>query len=121
MITPEKLTDHNFIGVAMHYYDNVQCNTIEEFENDLYRIMCIKKIIDRYNASGKINLRLVLNHVIILHNAFGVLTVELLRYKLEQQHLPIIKPILVFLGYMESDYWNDVIDDSETFNQLRRI
>ncbi len=117
----EKLTDHNYIGIAMHYYDNLQCNTIEEFENDLYRIICIKKLIDKYNSSKKMNLRLVLNHIIILHNAFGALTVDLLKFKLDIHHLPVVKPILVFLGYMENDYWNDVIEDSEIFNQLRRI
>lgn len=117
----DSLTEHNFIGIAMHFYDNMQCNTVEEFENDLYRIICIKKIIDRYNSSKKINLRLLLNHIIILHNAFGSATVDLVQFKLDKNHLPVVKPIFVFLGYMESDYWNDVIEDSEIFNQLRRI
>lgn len=120
-MTTEQLNEHNYIGIAMHYYDNVQCNTIEEFENDLYRIICIRKLVDKYNSSGKINLRLVLNHIIILHNAFGSLSVDLLRFRLEPQHLSIVKPILMFLGYIEADQWNDVIEDSDTFNQLRRI
>lgn len=121
MIGNEKLTENNYIGIAMHYYDNVQCNTVEEFENDIYRIVCVKKLIDRHNSLNKINIQLLLNHIIILHNSFGKLCIDLLRLKLEQNHLPIAKSILVYLGYIESDLWNDVIEDSEMFNELRRI
>jgi hypothetical protein len=115
------LTEDNYIGIAMKYYDNIQCNTIEEFQNDIYRIVCVKKLIDKYLSSGKINLRLVLNHVIILHNSFDVLSIDLLRLRLEEKHLPVIKSILVYLKYIESDYWNDVIEDAHIFNELRRI
>ena len=116
-----ELTDNNYIGIAMHHYDNVQCNTIEEFENDMYRIICVKKLIDKYLSSGKINLRLVLNHIIILHNSFDVLAVDLLKLKMEDKHLPTVKSILVFLKYIESDNWNNTIEDSKIFNGLRLI
>ena len=116
-----EITNDNYIGVAMHHYDNVQCNTIEEFENDLYRIVCAKKLIDKYLVSKKVNLRLLINHIIVLHNSFGMIIVDLLRLKLEKKHYPVIKAILVFLKYMESDYWNDVLEDSFIFNELRRI
>lgn len=115
------LTDENYIGIAMHQYDNIQCNTLDEFQNDLYRIVCIKKLVDKYIVSGNINLRLLINHVMILHNCFGFLAVDLLRLRLEDKHYPIVKVILVFLKFMESDYWNDVIDDSKIFNEIRRI
>jgi len=116
-----KLTDDNYIGIAMHHYDNIQCNTIEEFQNDMYRIVCIKKLIDKYIISSNINLRLLLNHIIILHNSFGSLAVDLLRLRLEEKHYPVVKTILVFLKYMEADFWNDVIEDAFIFKEIRRI
>jgi len=116
-----KLTEENYIAYCMKFYDNNQCNTIEEFEQDLYRLICIKKIIDRYIASGKVNIRLLLNHIIVLHNAFDIIVPELLRVKLPEHHLPVVKPILVYLKYMESDTWVNVISDSNIFNQLRII
>ena len=115
------LTLDNYIGIAMRYYDNIQCNTIEEFESDLYRIICIKKLIDKYIVSGNINLRLVINHIIILHNSFDSLSVDLLKLKLSDKHYPVVKSILVFLKYIESDDWNWVIEDSKIFNELRLI
>ena len=115
------LTDDNYIGVAMKHYDNIQCNTIEEFENDMYRIMCVKKLIDKYVSSGKVNLRLLLNHIIVLHNSFDSLSVDLLKLRLTDKHYPVIKAILVFLKYIESDNWNEVSEDSKIFNDLRVI
>ena len=115
------LTDENYIGIAMHHYDNIQCNTIEEFQTDMYRIVCIKKLIDKYTVSYNVNLRLLLNHIIVLHNSFGSLSVELLRLRLGDKHYPVVKAILVFLKHIESDTWNDVQEDSRIFKELRRI
>jgi len=115
------LTEENYIGVAMHHYDNIQCNTIEEFQNDMYRIICIKKLIDRYISSGNINLRLILNHIIVINNSFGEITFELLKLRLGNKYYPVIKAILVFLKYIESDIWNEIQEDSKIFNELRRL
>jgi hypothetical protein len=116
-----ELTHDNYIGVAMKYYDNIECNTIEEFNSDLYRIVCVKKIIDRYLSSGKVNIRLLLNHVIILHNSFGPLAEKLLKLRLDQKYHPAVKSILVFLKYIESDDWHEVYEDVEILNELRKI
>lgn len=115
------ITEDNYIGVAMNCYDNIQCNTIEEFENDMYRIMCVKKLIDKYISSSNVNLRLLLNHIIVLHNSFDSLSVDLLRLRLSDQHYPVVKTILVYLRYIDADDWNDVIEDSKIFNELRTI
>jgi hypothetical protein len=116
-----KLTEENYIGIAMHHYDNVQCNTIDEFQTDMYRIICIKKLIDKYLSSGKVNLRLVLNHIIVLNNSFGEITYDLLKLRLEDRYHPVVKSILVFLKYIESDNWNEVQEDVKIFNELRKI
>ena len=116
-----KLTEENYIGVAMYYYDNIQCNTINEFESDLYRIVCIKKIIDKYLFSGKVNFRLLLNHTILLHNVFDGLVIELLKLKLQEKHYSVMKTLLVYLKYIESNDWNEVFEDSKIFNELLKI
>jgi len=115
------VTHDNYIGMAMKLYDNIECNSIEEFESDLNRIVCIKKVIDRYLSSGNINIRLLLNHVIILHNAFGKFAVDLLRLNLAEKYHPIVKSVLVYLKYMESDLWDDVFEDVPILNTLRNL
>jgi hypothetical protein len=45
--------------------------------------------------------RLILNHIIVLGNLFGVeATTKMLFFKLEKQFWPQIKAFLVFLNYM---------------------
>lgn len=41
-----------------------------EFRADMMRFMLVGKMIRRYKNSGNINVRLLLNHTIILHNIF---------------------------------------------------
>jgi len=116
-----EINEDNYLVVAMHHYDNVQCNTIDEFKADMHRIMCIKKLIDRYFASGKMNLQLLLNHTIVLHNAFGKVAEKLLRLRLDEKYHPAIKSVLVYLKYIESDDWGHVFEDVNILNELRNI
>ena len=44
----EKLTEDNFLLYAMHHYDNMQCQTVQEFEEDLNSIP--SSIINEYTS-----------------------------------------------------------------------
>ena len=112
------ITDSNFIGVAMHYYDNVQCNTVEEFEDDLSKIICIKKLSEKYLSSGKINLRLILNHIIILHNSFGDIMVDMIKFKINEEFLSPLKSIFRYLGYLDENDWDDIEEDTNMYDKL---
>ena len=39
----EKLNEGNFLVYAMHHYDNPQCNTLQEFEEDIKKFLYLKK------------------------------------------------------------------------------
>ena len=85
---------------AAKHYDNPQCETIEEFNNDLKRINYIKKLLNKYKSSGELKERLIINHLIVLYNVFGVeAATRILFYKLEDYYY-YLKPFLVFLNYM---------------------
>ena len=45
----EKLNDANFLIYAMHNYDNPQCHSVAEFEDDLKKFIYLKKLIYRYS------------------------------------------------------------------------
>lgn len=72
----EKLTDDNFVIFAMRHYDNPQCHSVSEFEEDLKRFLYLKKLLCRYLKDGDFRERLILNHVIILYNVFDEATFE---------------------------------------------
>lgn len=96
----QPINDNNFIQVAMHHYDNPQCTSIAEFEEDIKRFAYLKKLFNRYKENNDLRERLILNHLIVLHNVFGLVTTELLFFKIDQQYWNVLATFLVFLGKM---------------------
>jgi hypothetical protein len=96
----ENLCDNNFIIFAMKAYDKPNC-IISEFEEDLKRIKYVKRLIKRYRITGELKERLLLNHIIILTNVFGIeSSVRMLFYKLDRDDYDILKTILLFLSML---------------------
>jgi hypothetical protein len=123
-----ELSSSNFMLFAAKHYDNPSCISIKEFHDDLKRIKYIKRLLKRYKKTGKIGERLLLNHIILLHNVFNEAVVPILFYKIEQEHWSQLKTFLVFLQYLPDKYeiHNDVIEteiplDNTIINKLRNI
>ena len=98
----DDLNDDNFMIFAMKAYDKPNC-VMSEFEEDLKRIKYIKRLIKRYKVWGEEELkeRLILNHIIVLSNVFGVeATVKMLFFKFDPEDYPILKSFLIFLNFM---------------------
>jgi hypothetical protein len=96
----DNLNDDNFMLYAMKAYDKPNA-VISEFEEDLKRIKYVKRLIKRYKATGELKERLILNHIIILSNVFGIeSTVRMLFYKIDSSDYSILKTFLLFLNYM---------------------
>lgn len=96
------LCDDNFLIYAAKCYDRPHMLQ-SEFEDDLMRLKYVKRLLRKYRQTGDIKERLVLNHVIILSNVFGVEpTVNMLFFKCDQEDYPILKTILLFLNYLPS-------------------
>jgi hypothetical protein len=95
----EKLDETNFLLFAAKHYDNPQCFDTLEFYEDLSRFKYIKRLFNRYEESGELKERLILNHLIILYNVFGSVTTRMLFFKLNGYH-QYLKPFIVLLGQM---------------------
>jgi hypothetical protein len=93
-----KLTENNFLKLAMQHYDNPSCTIIAEFEDDLRRFLYLKKLFTRYGVSGDLRERLILNHIIVVHNLWGEFGTEMIFYKLEEEHWSALAPFLIYLG-----------------------
>lgn len=92
--------DENFLIYAMKAYDKPNV-ILSEFEEDLNRIKYVKRLIKRYRINGDLKERLILNHIIILGNVFGVeATVRMLFFKLDKEDYVILKTFLIYLEYM---------------------
>lgn len=96
----ENLSDENFLLYAMKAYDKPNA-IVSEFEEDLKRIKYVKRLIKRYRVTGELKERLILNHIIILSNVFGVdATVRMLFFKLDDSDYIVLKTFLLFLNFM---------------------
>jgi len=102
----EKLNDENFLIYAAKYYDNPQCQTTEEFLEDLKRIKYIKKLLTRYVESGELKDRLILNHLIILSNIFDSYHLCRILYLKMKNQFNYVKPFLVMLNVLPEKLYN---------------
>jgi hypothetical protein len=94
------LNDGNFLIYAAKCYDRPHILQ-SEFEDDLKRLKYVKRLLRKYKQTGEFKERLVLNHVIILANVFGVeATTNMLFFKVDQEDYPLLKTILIYLNYM---------------------
>jgi hypothetical protein len=74
---------------------------MDEFLDYLKRFKYIKRLLLKHNVGNELKERLILNHIIVLGNLFGVeATTKMLFYKLEEKFWPQVKTFLVFLNYM---------------------
>lgn len=123
----EKLSEANFLIYAMHHYDNTQCYSLAEFEDDLKKFLYLKKLISRYKNNGDLKERLILNHIIVLYNLFGDATTKMLFYKVDENCWDVLITFLVYLDRMPeelSDYGiilSDVSLDETIIARLREI
>jgi len=94
------LNEDNFLLYAMKSYDKPNA-ILSEFEEDLHRIKYIKRLFKRYRTTGELKERLILNHIIILSNVFGIIpSVRILFYKLDESDYVMLKTFLLFLNFM---------------------
>ena len=118
---PELTEENLFLYAAKHYY-NPQFSDIEEFYEDLKRFKYIKRLINRYIENDDLAERLILNHLIVVFNSFGIeAALNILELKLENRHWPVVKPFLVFLRYIENDQYTGIVMDPTVVETLRKI
>jgi hypothetical protein len=123
----EKLNESNFLVFAMHHYDNPQCHSLQEFEEDLKKFLYLKKLISRYKNNGELRERLILNHIIVLYNIFGDNATQMLFYKIDESCWDTLVTFLVYLDRMPETIpelnlvLSDVVLDETIISTLRKI
>lgn len=123
----DKLNEANFLIYAMHHYDNTQCYSLAEFEDDLKKFLYLKKLISRYKNNGELKERLILNHIIVLYNLFGEATTNMLFYKIDEDCWNVLVTFLVYLERMPEtlpEYGvilSETILDEKVISTLRKI
>lgn len=131
MMNIEPLNDDNFLLFCARHYDSRLSASTAEFQEDINRIKYVKKLITRYQQSGVLKERLILNHIIILSNVFKPeIVTKILFFKLLDQ-AKYVKPFLLFLNILPDKIYRvgnvnvlelDIIEmDIGIVEALRRI
>ena len=94
------LTDANILLYAAKNYDKPNCIR-SEFEEDYKKIRYIKRLLQRYRSNGRIKERLILNHLVVIQNVFGVeASTRMLFFRIDEKDWSSLKTFLIYTSAM---------------------
>ena len=96
----ENLSENNILLYAAKSYDKPNCIQ-SEFEEDYKKIRYIKRLLQKYRLTRKIKERLILNHLVVLQNVFGVeASTRMLFFRIDARDWSSLKTFLIFTSAM---------------------
>lgn len=128
----ERLDESNFLLYAAKHYDNPQCFDTIEFYEDLKRFKYIKRLFNRYVEDGDLKERLILNHIVVLFNLFGVEPATRMLFLKCRGQESLLAPFLIALNNLPDKVYNvgitneiiitsDIVLNQDVINALRKI
>lgn len=118
----DELNEDNFVLFASRNYDNPQCMSVEEFYHDLNRFKYLKRLFRRYTQNDDLQERLILNHLVVIYNVFGIEAANrMMFYRMEDEYWSVIKTFLVFLNFLREDQFVEVPLDPTVVERLRNL
>jgi len=118
----EKLTNENIIMFAIKHYDNPQCEGEAEFQDDMKRFKYIKRLLRKHQETGILKERLILNHMIVINNVFGVDAAStLLLFKIEPTYWTVLKSFMIFLNMLPDGELGDISEDKTVREVLEKL
>ena len=126
----DDLNDDTFLMYAVKAYNSPHC-IMSEFEGDLKRTKYLKRLFRRYKVTKTLKERLILNHLILLYNVFGVeAATRILFFRIDSQDYDVLKTFLIYLNYMPDKVKSvngkdilssDILVDMNVADILRKI
>jgi hypothetical protein len=118
----DELTIKNFEFFAMQNYNNTECCDIAEFKEDLARFKYLKRLFRRYEVHNDLQERLILNHLIVIYNVFGIEAANRMTwFKVDEEHYQYLKPFLVFLNNLDIKERVEITMDQNIIKVLRKL
>lgn len=96
--------------------------TMDEFNEDVQRFKYLKRLFNRYETTGELSERLILNHLIVIYNVFGIKEANhMIFYKMPESSWSVLKTFLVYLNFLPEDQYVEVPLDQQAVEVLRKI
>lgn len=108
----KEINKDNWILFAAQHYDGTG-QTLKDFHDDLKRFKYINKLFFRLRNGDNVNIKLILNHLIIVTNLFGPeVGTTLLFFRIKPKYWSELKTFMFFLGMIEDqDFYNIEISE----------
>jgi hypothetical protein len=117
-----QLDKKNYEIYAFGVYTNKSCVSKREFSEDLKRAQYARKLVKKIIAKKEVNIRLLLNHVILFTNVFEIHPAkELLMFNCSEEEKSVLKTVLNYLGFMEQDEYPYIPHNMKTAEMLKEL
>ena len=88
----------------------------------LKKFKYVKRLLNRYRDTDVLSERLILNHLIVIFNVFGIQPgLDILELKIELEHWGVLKPFLIFLKSIKNHEYTNIQMDTKVVEALRQI
>lgn len=118
------LVKEESVNLALQAYNNPYTKTYAAFLEDYSRLKYIRRCLTRYKKLGKINERLLLNHLVLWFNAFRTdfsLPVLLKEFNSEED-MGILIPLIDYLNYLpEGNQFDNITRNEDIVNKLNKL
>ena len=116
------LTEKNFVLFAAKNYSNPRILDVDEFDDDLIRFKYLKRLFSRYKDKGELQERLILNHLIVIHNVFSIeAATEMCFFKIDRVVWPALKTFLLYLNLLHEHEYAMIPSDILVIKKLQKL
>ena len=118
----DELNNANFELYAAKHYRNQQCLSVDEFRDDVAKFKYVVRLLRRYRDTGKIQERLLLNHIITIYNVFEIAAANrMIFHRVDIDLWPALKTFLVYLNYLPENLHKNINIDLYIAKKLKDL
>ena len=118
----DELNNANFEIYAAKHYRNPACLDAQDFYDDVAKFKYVVRLLRRYRDTGKIQERLLLNHIITIYNVFEIAAANrMIFHRVDIDLWPALKTFLVYLNYLPENLHKNINIDLSIATKLKDL
>jgi hypothetical protein len=117
-----QLNKKNYEFYAFESYLNKSCFSKDEFYDDLRKAQYARKLAKKMLTDKEVNIRLLLNHVILFTNVFEITAAKkMLTMGCTEEEISVFKTVFTYLGFTKTDEMPEVQYNTKTAVMLKEL
>lgn len=117
-----ELSKQNLPVYASRFYTNENCESVEEFEDDLKSYRLAQKLASRISNGKSDNIRLLCNHVMCFTNNFELQAAKkILMFEAREEEKKVLKTVLNYFGFLAVGEMPEIAFSLEAAKALKEM